>query len=333
MNSKNGVGSKEQKRKSFFAAKKWNRFLLKTFAVFFLLINVMSIFHAYRFTHYTNSTEERIGDASKLGLWQKLNTAVFGVKNPKPVNKKFPPLPYKIVKIGESKPLNCWLIEHANAKGLVILFHGYSSCKSEMLERADSLLSAQYATLLVDFNGSGESEGNQTTIGYKESEQVLSCYSYAKQNRYKNIYLLGSSMGAAAILKAVYEYKLTPNGVILECPFASLHKAVGNRMNLMNMPKEPLTSLLVFWGGTINGFWAFGFSPEEYAKQVQCPTLLIYGTRDKKVNMQETQSIFQNLAEPKFLKLYSQSGHADYLKNNPKEWTWDVRVFLNQYRK
>jgi hypothetical protein len=40
--------------------------------------------------------------------------------------------------------------------------------------------------------------------------------------------------------------------------------------------------------------------------------MLLYGMKDDRVSMEETESIFKNLADPKDLKLYPDAGHESY---------------------
>src|SRR5437773_2704643 len=71
-----------------------------------------------------------------------------------------------------SELIQCWSIKTDSAKGTVILFHGYGGQKSSLLGKSNEFIEQGYNTLLVDFMGSGGSEGNQTTMGYKEAEEV-----------------------------------------------------------------------------------------------------------------------------------------------------------------
>jgi len=88
-----------------------------------------------------------------------------------------------------------------------------------MLDKSDIFLSEGYNSFLVDFMGSGGSEGNQTSIGFLEAEYVKSCFDYLTNNGEHNIYLFGTSMVAAATMKAIHDYDIKPKGIIIECPF------------------------------------------------------------------------------------------------------------------
>jgi len=220
----------------------------------------------------------------------------------------------------------------ANAKGTVLLFHGYGGEKSSMLEKSDIFNNLGYSTLLVDFMGSGKSEGNQTTIGYLEAEQVKSSFEYIKEKGEQHIYLFGTSMGAVAVMKAINDFAINPKSIILECPFGSMYKTVRARFNIMGIPSFPMAELLVFWGGIQNGFWAFSHNPTTYATKINCPTLLLQGGVDKKVSLEETQEIFKNIKAKKYLKIYKNAGHENYLLTYKQEWIKDVERFIKNSR-
>jgi pimeloyl-ACP methyl ester carboxylesterase len=184
--------------------------------------------------------------------------------------------------------------------------------------------------LLVDFLGSGDSDGNATTIGYNEADQVKRCYDYAQGDGEKNIFLFGTSMGAVAIIKAIDDYKISPKGILLECPFGSLYDTVCARFRLMNVPAFPMAGLLTFWGGVQHGYWAFSHNPVEYARAVSCPTLLLFGEQDDRVSLEETNRLFSNLKGPKVLNTYPNEGHNFFTPTNQPKWIQDVSQFLGR---
>ena len=309
--------------------RKW----IKVFLLGFALINVVAIFHAYKFTHFTDKNISKTKDSKLLSTSEKIKTLFFGIDNPKPLNEHFPTQPYETIKIQSNKNLECWLIKSVNSKGTVVFFHGYSGDKSSMIERAEEFLALGYSTLLVDFMGSGGSEGNQTTIGYLEAEEVKSCFDYLKQKGENKIYLFGTSMGAAAILKAEHDYQMNPQGMILECPFGSMYATTCARFARMGIPAFPMAGLLVFWGGVENGFWAYNHNPIEYSKSVKCPVLLMYGRKDETVSEEDTNLIFSNLASAsKELKVYPNAAHENFLKQYRNEWIQDVDNFMEKTR-
>ena len=63
--------------------------------------------------------------------------------------------------------LRAWWIPAANGKNTdVVLAHGQSGNRSDMLGRAAFLVSAGYNVLAIDLRGHGESEGHYMTPGF-----------------------------------------------------------------------------------------------------------------------------------------------------------------------
>lgn len=323
------MGKTTSKKKKLLKRTLW------LFVFTFVLMNLVASFHAYKFTHFADNSELKTQSPGKLSMLEKGQTLFFGINNPRPENTIKPDYEFETIKLQSFKKIECWLIkpqaEHhpKQNNGTIIIYHGYGGKKSSMLDKAEEFLKLGYNTFIVDFMGSGGSEGNQTTIGFKESEDVLVTYNYVKEQGEKNIYLFGTSMGAAAIMKAIAEHTISPKAIILECPFGTMYQTVSGRFENMNVPSFPMADLLVFWGGAVNSFWAFDHNPIEYAKNINCPTLLLYGAKDKNVKSFEVEEIFSNLAGHKVMKVYPEAGHDNYLINYKDEWVNDIESFLN----
>jgi uncharacterized protein len=302
--------------------------------VVFILMNVVAFFHAYKFTHFAEAgNASKTNSPGKLSFLQKIKILAFGVSNPRPVSHITPAQKFEAIKLQSNKEIECWSIKTDSSKGTVILFHGYSGEKSSLIDKSDEFIKQGYSTILVDFMGSGGSEGNQTTIGFKEAEEVKTVFEYSINRGDKNIYLFGTSLGAAAIMKAINDYQLNAAAIIIECPFGSMYKTTCARFNNMKLPSFPMAGLLVFWGGVQNGFWAFGHKPTEYAKKINCPVLLMYGEKDTNVSRQEIDDIFSNLKGKKQLKTYPLAGHENYLDQYKQQWVSHISVFLDSTAK
>ncbi|MDU1904817.1 MAG: alpha/beta fold hydrolase [Dysgonomonas sp.] len=293
-------------------------------------MNIVAFFHAYKFTHFSTNVSIKTEKPENLPLFDKLKILLFGINNPKPKNLLVPDIEYGIVTLqSENGTILCWYIPaNDTVKETVALFHGYSGSKSDMLDRAEVLHILGYNTLLVDFMGSGDSEGTQTSLGFYESADVKAVYDYLKNKEDNPIYLYGVSMGAVAILKAMKDYNLEPKGILLECPFGTMYQTVSVRFRNMNIPPFPMAGLLVFWGGLQNNFYAFDHNPVEYATNTDCPVLLMYGEQDEYVNQSEIDEIYSNLQGDKTLATYPLSSHESYILKYKDKWADDVKNFL-----
>ena len=292
----------------------------------FLIANFMAAFHAYKFTHFEKNAILIGKNPEDLNFTQKLNALFFGVSLPRPESDLLPGDEFRNVVVNNE--IACWEIKVPNDKGTVILFHGYGSNKASVLGKAQEFNRMGYTAFLVDFKGSGGSVGNETTIGFKESQDVKACYDYIKSQNPKSIILCGTSMGAVAIMKCVSETNIHPNYLVLECPFGSMKQTVSNRFTAMGLPSFPLCDLLVFYGGIMNGFWAFDHNPIDYAKNIHIPTLLLCGGKDERVTQKEIDDIFLNLKSTKEKIIYPLAKHESYLNEYREDWREDVECFL-----
>lgn len=303
------------------------RMLFRTFLTVALLLNILTAFHAYKFTHYDTEQEVKL-TAEGLTTSQKVRAALMGVSLPRPANSTEPSDPFEDVVLDVPKGrIHCWWVPVEGATEAVILFHGYGDSKSSMVDRAGAFRRMGYHTMLVDFTGSGQSSGNVTTIGHHEGTEVRAALDWVRTNHSDSVHLFGMSLGAAAILKAVHN-GAQPASVILECPFGSLLQAVKNRCTMMQIPAFPVAHLLTFWGGVEHGFNAFKHNPQDYARSVRCPALLMWGETDDRVTRAETDAVYAGLAGPKKLVTLPGVGHENYLRADRTRWNEAVSSFL-----
>lgn len=301
----------------------------KWLLVIFVLLNIIVICHAYKFTHFYENGEASILPKDQQGGWYKTKQLLFGFNAQKQLNEQ-PDTIFKTLQYTTKDGIKLagWQMDVSNARGTVALFHGHGSKKSSLLAEAAEFRKLGFNTVLLDFRAHGASGGNNCTIGYKESEDVKLVYEHIKNSGENNIVLYGVSLGAATITKAVHEFQLQPSHIILDMPFASLSDAVTGRLNIMGLPPQPLGAMLGFWGGTMNGFWAFNHNPYQYVRSVKCPVLLQRGEKDIRVTQAETELIYQNIPGPKKMVTYAEAGHESLCKNEKAKWVAEITAFL-----
>jgi uncharacterized protein len=311
--------------------KKGMKFLLKTVAVLFILINIIVAFHAYKFTHfYDSGTINPKKDADKT-TWDKTKEILFGINFEKQKNT-IADSSWQTVWLTTkySLKLEGWYIPVDSAKGTVCMFHGHGGKKSGNNKEAEEFRKMGYNTFQLDLRAHGNSQGNTTTIGVEESEDIKLAYEYIKAKGEKNIVLWGISMGASTITKAVDDYAdIKPQKIILEMPYGTLSDAVEGRVKMMHLPAQPISTLLTFWGGVEHGFWAFNMKPQEFAKKITCPTLLQWGANDPRVTKKEEEILFANLpnSNKKFI-VYENCVHESLCAKENTKWVNEVSSFL-----
>jgi alpha-beta hydrolase superfamily lysophospholipase len=312
------------------------RRLAVLFAGLLVLLNVVAFMQARAFTHYATGGAST-GAPLALSRWEKAKVLLTGVRLPRPETWQTPDafgLPFTSHRIeANGVTLEAWHIPCDASRGLVLLFHGHRACKCSLLNEAAAFSELGYATLLVDFRGSGGSSESTTTIGALEADDVAAAVTFARtQWPGQRLVLFGQSMGAAAILRAA-SHGVTADALVLECPFDRLLTTVEHRFEMMGVPSFPMARLLVFWGGVQNGFDAFGHNPVEYATAVHSPTLLMHGALDRHVQTNEAEAIFAALPGPKRWELFAEAGHQSYCFKCPDRWDAVVGEFLSEQLK
>ena len=302
----------------------------------FVAFNAVAYRHARAMMHFA-PMGERTPDVAQLSTWKKVGVLFTGVTLPRPENQRTPAecgLAFTVEKYPGARgtTLEAWRMEGQPNAPRVFLFHGYGGSKDSLLEVAQEFHSWGCEVWLVDFHGSGGSSGNTTSVGYHEATDVAASVAFATQ-RFgpRKTVLFGTSMGAAAILRAVHLGAVQPDALVLECPFDSLLHTAGNRFHLMHLPMFPFAHLLVFWGGWQQGFNGFNHNPAEYAASVRCPTLLLQGGEDTRVTLMQAQAIADALGARGEFKTFPRLSHQSYVQAEPVEWRRIVSSFLAKH--
>jgi alpha-beta hydrolase superfamily lysophospholipase len=302
-----------------------------------LALNVVAFNQAWSMTHFSASGS-RTASPEALSFLEKVRVGVMGVSLPKPINVIDPShvgLGFETVRFGGAtgSELEGWFIAQEQPKGCVLFAHGYGACKASLLHEARAINRLGYSALLVDFHGSGGSEGRVTSLGVREADDVADAVMFVKRKSPTSpLILYGQSMGSAAILRAITVHGIEPAAVIVECPFDRLLSTAENRFRAMRLPPFPGARLLIFWGGVQLGFNGFQHNPADYARQVGCPVLFLHGAKDPRVTLEQAQAVFDNLAGEKSFVLFPTAGHESLLASDPDLWTRSVSHFLKNRR-
>jgi alpha-beta hydrolase superfamily lysophospholipase len=298
-----------------------------------ILINISAAFHAYRFTHYYNDDKIRNQQPSAGKPFLRTWRMMTGKKLAKSLIQYDPIIPYDTVQLTTAggKKVEAWYMKADSAKGSVILFHVLNSNKGNLLGEAFEFNSFGYNTLLVDMRAHGNSEGIVNTLGCEEAEEVKLAYDHISKTGEKNIILWGMSLGAVIITKAIWQYDIQPQKVILEMPFDRLQDHIRARARISGFPGEPFGFFVTFWTGLEQGYWAYSHQTSRYVKKLNCPVLLQWGNNDEYVLRTETEKIFAAISFPKKkLMIYEGVGHMPLIVADAPKWNETVTAFLHE---
>ena len=315
------------RRKNIRFIFKW---ILWVLLVQFVLINLSGILYGYKLTHFYEPSLKPFQPSSK-NILVKTWKLFRGPRFEKTVIGETPHFPYETIHLStkEKIDIEAWYMPADSSKGTIIMVHGLGGNKSLLMSEAYEFRYFGFNVLFFDLRAHGNSNGNTTTLGVRESEEVKLAYDYIFKKGEKRVFLYGISLGAVVIAKAIYDYNLSPSGIVLDMPFGSLKKLLEGRARILGFPEEPFGGLVTFWSGIERGFNGFRHNTSRYAKKINCPTLLQYGALDKLVTSTETNSIFRNIASvEKKLVIYKNAGHEYLLNKDAMKWRKEVSEFL-----
>ncbi|HRG92245.1 MAG TPA: alpha/beta fold hydrolase [Chitinophagaceae bacterium] len=320
---------KKPLRQQIRSVLRWTGWVL---LVQFLLINISTAFYADKLTRFYTDLPEKYSNSSG-NIFTKSWKLFTGPRYPRSYIYESPVFAYDTVRLQTKKGLNidAWYARaDSSAKGTVILFHGIGVNKMALIDEANEFRYLGYNIMLVDFRGHGNSDGNRTTIGYREAEEVKLAFDFIQQKGEKNIFIYGSSMGAVAVTRAIYLYELKVSGLILEMPFYSLQTYLKARAAQIGFPAQPFAFFTSFWIGLEKGFNGYKHRTARYAAAIHCPVLLNWGTLDHYVNEKEIRAIYEAIpGREKRLIIYEGASHESLLRKDAEKWRTSTESFLS----
>jgi uncharacterized protein len=295
--------------------------------------NIIAFMQARAMTRFTGGGE-RTAKPEQLSFFDAATVFIGGVNVPRPQNTRTPAaldLPFKTHRFpsGNGSTLEAWYVPGEDERLIVVLFHGYAASKSTILNATRVFHQLGYGTLLVDFYGSGGSSGDETTLGVEEARDVAAAVDYVRQTwPNRKVVLYGISMGGAAILRAVAAEKVNAHGIIIEATFDTLLNTGKSRFRALALPGSPFAELLLFWGSLQRRFNFFSHNPADYARAVNCPTLILHGEKDERATLEQARNLARSFGGSARLIVYPDVPHMAIVDARPSEWTRDIRVFL-----
>jgi len=217
----------------------------------------------------------------------------------------------------------------------LILVHGLSANRGEMLNRGEILARNGYHTLLIDTRDHGDSDGTATTLGALEVNDVRGALNYLTTRAEVNAEKIGilghSSGGATAIVSAAQIPELRV--IVSESAYSSVFDmAVPVVTALSGRPPFPSTSVVLWFMDQETGAPVSAVSPMmDAAKLAPRPLLVIHGEKDDLLDVSHSQRIFDAAGEPKDRYLVANAGHIDIVEADPAEYERRVVAFLDEY--
>jgi uncharacterized protein len=316
---------------------KRRNYLIYGLVLILVIFILMSFIQGYAFTHSTTDKSLEIQrNGMKMSFPELFKATLIGIRPIRHISNESPAdfnLSYENVtfKSTDNITLKGWLIKFPNAKGTIIMAHGYNANRGR-LDIARFLNNAGYNVLMFDFRDTGESGGNSISMGYYERKDVLGAVQFLTEKGFDpdKIYGFGQSLGAAALIFAE-EQKPVFRGLILESTYSTLYDNAANRFKkVYRLPKFPVATLFTFFGGLSIGVNGFSISPLKAIKQVNKPTLFIHDSLDDSVSLKDSQRLYDAANNPKELWIVDNAQHTAGYQTQPSDYRKKILNFLNQ---
>ena len=239
------------------------------------------------------------------------------------------------IKSFDNLKLHAYFYEHPNAKGTIILMHGYHGkglCDFGPVFKF--FIEKGYSILLPDQRAHGESEGKYLTFGVFESEDCLAWAKLiAKKFPNRPISLHGVSMGGATVcmtsnLDLPNEVKL----IVDDCGYTSPKEIISSVRKNMKLPAFPFQLYVSFLTKTLAKFSLTQKDSAKCVSECKLPQLFIHGGSDELIPIEMGKQIFaSSSAIDKRIAVEESAGHALAYMKNKEKISIDIDYFYDKY--
>ena len=286
--------------------------IIGSFLLSVLIVLFIGTIIIYRRSFYANpkkddGNEDKIGSRMFLQYKEMLD----------PLVEKFKSRPYEDLYIEsyDKLKLHARYFEVKGSKKVALMFHGYrGSAYRDFCAGSKIFMDLGYSIIVVDHRAHGLSEGHTITFGVRESKDLLSWFSYAK-NRFGEKYefiFVGISMGGATVLLAAD--KVENVKLLVDCPFTSpkvILKETLKKMKLSPKICYPLVNISSLMFGHTNMNKASAF---DSVKNTKNKILIVHGDSDTVVPYYISKALYEAYPDKIQYELFKGANHgASYM--------------------
>jgi uncharacterized protein len=203
------------------------------------------------------------------------------------------------------------------------------------LDEAGLVVAHGYGALLFDLRNHGQSEGDRTTLGLREVDDVRGATRFVRAQPGVDpakIALFGHSMGGATVLLAAAQMPEIA-AVLAESAYSSAEDNIAEGVQgLTGLPAFPFAPLVLFFGQREAGVDIRAVRPVDVIGQISPrPVLIIHGERDGLIPVQNAYRLYAAAGEPKQLYILPDVSHSGFLQTAPVEYPRRILAFLDAY--
>jgi pimeloyl-ACP methyl ester carboxylesterase len=244
-----------------------------------------------------------------------------------------PPRGYQELRlVSDQLELRAWLSTSREDKAAFVVVHGLGDSLESYQEHARHLIARRHTVILPDLRGHGGSEGNYTTLGGRESQDVRAAMGHLREEGLADngLVLMGHSMGAVAVLLAAAG-QADLRAVIVEAPYDTYRNTVAHHARVLYglpswIPIIPLSIMAAEWRAD---FDADAIDAVAAASRIRAPLLAIVDGKDERMPEAVVRRIIDAHPGPKTLWVASGAPHVGAIFH--PDWKKVVLGFLDEY--
>lgn len=209
--------------------------------------------------------------------------------------------------------LDAWFVPAKDARGVVLFFHGNAGNISHRLQSIRLFNRLRLSTLILDYRGYGQSEGEPSEEGtYRDAEAAWRYLTDQRGIPPKQIVLFGRSLGAAV---AAHAAKGRDAGaLILESAFTSVPDMASD----------------IYWFLPVRWLTRFDYDTEAALASVEIPVMIIHSPDDQIIPFAHGRALFAAAREPKrFLEI--NGGHNNGFLQSEQQYLEALNAFLAKH--
>lgn len=223
-------------------------------------------------------------------------------------------LKYEEIRLGTSDGVNlsAWFIPSDANRGVVLYNHGNGDNVGRLLERIEIFHELGLGTLVYDYRGYGQSEGEPTEEGtYLDSRAAWKYLVDDRKVPADRIVIWGQSLGGP--IAAHLAKETSPAALVLESTFTSIPELGGD----------------LFWFLPVKYLVRFQYDTAGSLRELHCPVLVIHSRHDNLIPFHHGQRLFELAKAPKqFLEI--DGPHGDGFINSQRIYEKGIDTFMNE---
>ncbi len=210
-------------------------------------------------------------------------------------------LPFEAVSIPtvRGRQLFGWLLPVPEATRTLVILHGWGGNAEQMLPMAAPFHGAGFNVLLIDARNHGRSDTDTFSSLPRFAEDLGMAIDWIKQHHPQKascVAVLGHSVGAGA---ALFEASRNPDiaAVISVSAFAHPAEMTAVSVRHLHLPR-PIIGLIVRYVEWLIGHRFDTIAPLNTVSRITCPVLLVHGTADRVVPVEDARRIYARCRAP-----------------------------------